>query len=263
MCSRCQQLSVTCYGYGPKPLWMDGGAREEEMHEKIRKAVKLITDSQRRARALRGLKKIGEQGQGLKEQGEPEPEAQVANVPGSSSRDLCQTLPIMGARLQLAHACPVEPPWTSDLELQSFLLMHYLDFVFPLQYTFYQPHSSEGGRGWYLSLLTRTKPLYNAALSLAAYHYSKISLSKSSIVVYDRFEEFHSLALKGLREHVGDLSNKGLREGLKDSIEVLACLVQLVMFEVSRNIPSSYCNCMTPEPSSPGIGNRQAWGLFS
>jgi hypothetical protein len=56
-CSRCRQLNVTCYGYGPKPSWVDGGNQEKEGLEKIRKSVKLITDGQRRSRALRGMKK--------------------------------------------------------------------------------------------------------------------------------------------------------------------------------------------------------------
>ena len=50
------------------------------------------------------------------------------------------------------------------------LLMHFLDEVFPLQYPLYQPHIFEGGRGWLLALLLRTKPLYYAALALSSYH---------------------------------------------------------------------------------------------
>jgi hypothetical protein len=124
-------------------------------------------------------------------------------------------------------------PWAHDPQLESSLLMHYLGFVFPLQFPFYIPQASEGGRGWYLGLLMRAKPLYNAALTLAAYHHRMTSTCKVSNAVCDGFESFYSLALNGLREHIGDLSKKELRERLKDGIEVLAYIVQLIMFEVN------------------------------
>ena len=52
--------------------------------------------------------------------------------------------------------------------------MHYLDIVFPLLFRFYNPLVSEGGRGWLLTILLRTKPLFHAALSLSAYHQKKL-----------------------------------------------------------------------------------------
>ncbi len=52
---------------------------------------------------------------------------------------------------------------------ESVLLMHYLDCVFPLQYPLYKSESL-AGRGWLLTLLLGTKPLYHGALALSAYH---------------------------------------------------------------------------------------------
>jgi len=57
-CSTCTLLSVACYGYGYKPDWMDGGSREKEKLEEIKKSVKQITDSQRKTRALLGLRLV-------------------------------------------------------------------------------------------------------------------------------------------------------------------------------------------------------------
>ncbi|KAG0652011.1 pestheic acid cluster transcriptional regulator 3 [Hyphodiscus hymeniophilus] len=234
VCSRCTQLNVTCLGYGAKPLWMDGGLREKEGLEKIRKKVKLTTDGQRRSRALQGMRKGVQKtpskdldsGAIVREQGEPRPDLDQA----LTSPLLSQTLP----NGSISDSQPLLP-WVHDPQLESFLLMHYLDFVFPAQFPFYSPDASQGGRGWYLGLLMRSKPLYNAALTLAAYHHRKTSCCKDFHGGgRDGFEGFYSSALNGLRDRVGKLSKKKLREGLKDSIEVLACVVQLIMFDVAR-----------------------------
>ncbi len=60
---------------------------------------------------------------------------------------------------------------------EAFLLMHYLDNVFPLQFPMYKPSFIDGGRGWFLSLLLRTKPLYHAALALASFHTGTLHLA--------------------------------------------------------------------------------------
>lgn len=39
VCQSCISRSITCYGYGPKPAWMDGGEKEEEMIKDIRKVA--------------------------------------------------------------------------------------------------------------------------------------------------------------------------------------------------------------------------------
>lgn len=39
-CSICGSLSITCYGYGSKPEWMDGGERERGVAKGIKEIVK-------------------------------------------------------------------------------------------------------------------------------------------------------------------------------------------------------------------------------
>jgi len=59
-CSTCVLLNVTCYGYGPKPDWMDGGINEKGKLEDIKKSVKKTTESQRKLRALHGLRLVSD-----------------------------------------------------------------------------------------------------------------------------------------------------------------------------------------------------------
>ncbi len=39
-CHTCESLSITCYGYGPKPDWMDNGEKEKAMASSIKQIVK-------------------------------------------------------------------------------------------------------------------------------------------------------------------------------------------------------------------------------
>lgn len=40
LCHTCESLSITCYGYGPKPDWMDNGEKEKAMASSIKQIVK-------------------------------------------------------------------------------------------------------------------------------------------------------------------------------------------------------------------------------
>lgn len=89
-------------------------------------------------------------------------------------------------------------------EDQASLLMHFFDHVLPLQFRFYNPSILEGGRGWLLLILTRTKPLYHVALSLAAYHQQSILVRGRQIPCTDslrKLEERHIECIKELRCH--------------------------------------------------------------
>jgi len=39
-CSTCESLTITCYGYGSKPDWMDNGEKEREIAHAIKQVVK-------------------------------------------------------------------------------------------------------------------------------------------------------------------------------------------------------------------------------
>src|ERR1700712_4075861 len=61
---------------------------------------------------------------------------------------------------------------------ESALLMNFLDKVFPLQFPMYKDSIFEGGRGWLLGVLLRTKSMYHAALATSAYHRRMVVLTK-------------------------------------------------------------------------------------
>jgi hypothetical protein len=101
--------------------------------------------------------------------------------------------------------------------------------------------------GGLLALLLQTKPLYDAALSLALWH-RNATIRRDCVKGGANEEEdgeqgqeqgfryeqqLYGRAIAGLRGRIEILSQKGPNEGIKDSIEVLACIVQLILLEVN------------------------------
>lgn len=120
--------------------------------------------------------------------------------------------------------------------------MHYLDYVFHLQFRFHSPSIRTGGRGWLLWLLIRTGPLYHAALSLSALHQHTLLYRKKGTHSSPRESKYNS-TLQELNEYHGRtlqelqvcLQNSQTDSGSPDlgkQIEILACGVQLISFQV-------------------------------
>jgi hypothetical protein len=214
--------------------------------EEIRSGVKRTTDSLRRTRALSGLRQPG--GERSSEVGHHS--WLVTDTSSPSTVSLSQIPSSNGtaptASPSITRLSPCDPAELHS-QLEAILLMHYFDHILPLQFPFYQPSIADGGRGWLLALLLQTRPLYDAALSLAAWHRNatmRRDPSKGKLDHGETREQGHEQAwgceehlygraIAGLRERIEILSQKGPEEGLKGSIEVLACIVQLILLEVS------------------------------
>ncbi|KAF7908754.1 uncharacterized protein EAF01_004509 [Botrytis porri] len=217
-CSTCDSLRIICHGYSEKPTWMDGGSSERAESERIKRVIK---ENKKRKREIASLT-VAKNG----------PES--TPITGSSITD---TESSDASRKPACVGCSLSFMINNYHGREASLLMHYLDIVFPLQFRFYRPLASEGGRGWLLSILLQTKPLYHAALSLSAYHQSATSSesgSKISDNILVDLQKHHCLALVGLRQHIDRLR---LEIGLgrtKTKVEILACMIFFISFEVLK-----------------------------
>ena len=131
--------------------------------------------------------------------------------------------------------------------------MHYLDYVFPLQFPFYEHSATNGGRGWLLSLLMQLEPLYHAALSISSYHKHFEELTQEYEVEFGSIEDMrdfpvccrleaqlseHNLTLRKISQLLGNLGElekgqSGLQ--LRKYIELIACMTTLISLEVSTS----------------------------
>jgi C6 transcription factor Pro1 len=94
----------------------------------------------------------------------------------------------------------------------------------------YKPGILDGGRGWLLALLLRTKPLYHAALALSAYHCQTIKLANLSHTLCQftssvQQQEYLELSLKS--------ANQFAQSGCpRNGLGIATAVLELAFYEV-------------------------------
>ena len=221
---------------------MDGKRREKDMAETIRHAVKETTAEKKRI-AMKRRQHHKQQSKGSTNTSAPKgptcPAPPATSLPFSAQTDwsdgweehaMNHVSPLFATDRPLSEISVV--PEEFDTEL----LMHYLDHVFPLQFPFYKPSVMVGGRGWLLSILMTTKPLYHAAISLAAYHRRSMlcrdSASKDHGFDLEPLERQYARALSELRQYLAKIGDKNKPRTQVENIDVLSCLAMLISLEV-------------------------------
>jgi hypothetical protein len=280
-CAACLSLGISCHGYGPRPAWMDGGSAEKAQLEAWRQKVKEVTNHKRKLRARQNAPRSL--------QVHDFHENDRVSVTPTSAEDAHhtpQSLPPLNEDFSAALSKARIPRWppgrpedstgdddspslqltttsTSALghekasqsppvlrEEEASLLMHYLDYVFPLQFPFYKHSAFKGGRGWLLSILMQLEPLYHAALSVSSYHMHFEEFAHQHELHFGSIENARELPdcprlQSQLTEHILTLSRISMLvnrlEDLKKSqselplreyIELIACMATLVSLEV-------------------------------
>ncbi|EHK21699.1 uncharacterized protein TRIVIDRAFT_209372 [Trichoderma virens Gv29-8] len=226
-CAQCTSRQINCHGYGPKPLWMDGGEEEERERQLIKRAVK---------KNFKQKKKL--QHRLVKKQNHPQPRSRSL-IPLRRLLDVQIATPQDNAALPMLTPQSVQSRAPSDRSFpkplqydEANLLMHYLDYVFPYQY----PFSEKGkwSRGWLLWLLSKNGPLYRASMGLAALHQRSL---QGGIESHHLELEFHTKALRQLQDFIVSFNINELRLENENLVEVITCGVALISFE--HQLPQS------------------------
>ncbi|KAF5868962.1 putative c6 transcription protein [Botrytis fragariae] len=255
-CSTCESLAITCYGYGTKPDWMDNGPREKEMANSIKQIVKHTSRRKGRLTGSNGAPNNGVNTEASTINIAPKTATAPARTISTAIEDTAYQKTSSGSSpTQSSPSISAEtstgttpesgnrffgtPAITSN---EAALLMHFVDNVFPLQYPMYKPEVSEGGRGWLLSLLLKTKPLYHASIGLSAYHRGVVlreltsgGCTKPSIAEQEShlaicLTEFQE-AIRSAQDCAKDcVYGRDICVG--SSLAIMACVVQLVFFEL-------------------------------
>ncbi|KAH9219080.1 fungal-specific transcription factor domain-containing protein [Leptodontidium sp. 2 PMI_412] len=257
VCLTCESLSITCYGYGAKPDWMDGGEKERNIAIGIKQIVKHT--SRKKGRLGTTLARF-RKSPGVQENKEdvvlapktdnPAPENRTGGAylepAGSStspaSMDTATKSSVSDRNPSSSPPSNPEynPPMPSDMVVvsrdETVLLMHFLDHVFPLQHPMYKPNIADGGRSWLLSLLLRTKPLYHASLALSAYHRGKVLIQARQPCAHHSLidqEKHLAASLEELKEAIRNVGQMTMLKACpKDSLGLMASVVQLIYFEL-------------------------------
>ena len=123
----------------------------------------------------------------------------------------------------------------SDLEHEMSLLMFYLDHGFRFQFPNFEPPLALGGRTWLLALLTSTKPVYYATLSLSATFWELLypdQYSLRSLSQPGDPKKFGLLAEQELQHYMQTLKMCGGVTHVRGTVNALASLMQMATLKV-------------------------------
>ncbi|WAO93590.1 Zn(2)-C6 fungal-type domain-containing protein [Fusarium falciforme] len=215
-CKECTDRHIECHGYDlDAPEWMADEALLQEELQRIKAAVK---ENFRRVKRVQNRRL-----------------AQATAQAAQASR--------AGAAARLKDDAVVASTSDSQARNTTFreaqYLVHYLDYIFPIQYTFYVDAPEEGGRGWLFFLLERSAPLRNAALTLSAFH-QHISSPYRTENQEDELLNYHTKALQELRQIIGRREVGGFADSREEWLEFLAGGMFLISFEVFQGGTSNW-----------------------
>jgi hypothetical protein len=253
-CSTCISLSITCYGFGTRPDWMDDGEKEKSIANGIKEVVKRTSrrrtattqvPKSRTSTIILAPKPSNSSSENSSQSPKPnlelgtdstmhhEPPREQADRTIQAESNTITTNSVPEDFHPLEHY-DVATSGTIPISMDdSILLMHFLDNVFPLQYPMYTPEVLDGGRGWLLANLLQSKPLYYAVLAISSYHHRMIVLEKldhpCQIAALIQQEKHLEVCLSLVNHYA---KNSCPTNGLG----IATCIVQLVFYEV---IPDS------------------------
>jgi hypothetical protein len=256
-CKDCTFLGLECHNSVLKPTWMDNGARQRQMADRFKAQVREITSRRARLRSDRLAQGLDESDvdENPSEMRSPhllEP-ARITNTPGQSiptppSTSSCVNSPVNTntARLetnsQSAQTNLGSTESTADREqsdIESSLLMSYLDYAFPVLFPFYRPSVFEGGRAWLLTLALKHPAFYHNIVGLAAYFYCAVpvmpgpSQDACAAKAQSELQVHMNKAVQGVQDSLRNTSEAGVHYSLVDNILLLGNIIQLVNFEVA------------------------------
>ncbi|CAG1969195.1 unnamed protein product [Fusarium graminearum] len=208
-CKECSARNITCHGYDiDPPQWMSNDKLMQEELQRIKGAVK---ENFRRVKTI--------QNRQLARLTAEEAQASRAKPSSQSPGD------------QVHNPTPVGSSTTNTIFKEAQYLVHYLDYIFPIQYAFYVDAPHQGGRGWLFFLLERNAPLRNAALTLSAFHQHTLSPYHTESQE-DELLKYHTKALQELRHVVRHRDVGASADNIEEWLKFLAGGMFLISFEV-------------------------------
>ncbi|UNI16511.1 hypothetical protein JDV02_002939 [Purpureocillium takamizusanense] len=216
-CRECIDRAIPCHGYGRKPAWADD---ETQLRQELVRIKRMVNANFRRTRRQQ--------------------QQQQRRRRGSSSDELSQD---HGPSLTAVAATPSSAIPSAGIDgtyetsfREAQLLIHYLDYIFPMQYPYYRDDPALGGRGWLFWLLMKRGPLHQAVLTLAAlHHHVEFAYAPEDGDLGDRDSEllgYHTNALQRLRQAISECDAERFAENREQLIEFLACGSALISFEL-------------------------------
>jgi hypothetical protein len=251
VCDGCAALYITCHYDQEKPEWMDGGVRQEEMAERLKREIK---EKAHRRRGERTVHVSGDRVSGDRVSVAEAITGKLIVLPQRPPRDLATSLgdllkatpdihndvnrPQRGADCTLTSKDVREsiPFGRSDTILLTFYLEHLLPFLFP----FYRPSLLQGGRAWILEMMISSPVVRQATLCQSAYFFSLARGTANCDVVWETVLTQTRDAFEVLRQALQVIDGSGITEHLHGTVRIMTSIMQVQRFEIAI---FSFNNC--------------------
>ena len=269
-CHNCVDLAIPCYSASPektKPEWMDGGAKQREMAERIKDKIKCANfgrrerqnagqardsvfvinshDSfSRQASTTTSTTTSTVSGDTRRARTPPKPSQETKfDNPRRSARLQRQLGPspisLLPRLLQPASDAPLVQYPSLGLAYEQDFVMIYLDYVFPFLFPFYRPPLVATSRSWLLSFIQQSEAVRHSVLSMSSFFFT--------IGIKDVFGEIRAAPCKGtvwreVMKHAdgafallqADLAKMARAESAAlDKIHMVQTVMQLLVFDIS------------------------------
>lgn len=229
MCDACAALQITCYYSEDKPGWMDGGVRQDEMAEQLKREIK--EKSHRRHIPSEGISvarsPIGDQTvlPAVYHATDQSPEAATNWLQGGP--DFTFT------GMDLRDSTTFRQP-------DSVLLMFYLEHLLPFMFPFYGPSVLQGGRAWILEMVISSPVVRQATLCQSSYFFSLARGKAIRDNVWEMVLKQTKVAFEMLRQSLQTIDGSGNIDHLNGAVRIITSIIQVQRFEIAI---SSFSNC--------------------
>jgi hypothetical protein len=237
---------------------MDGGARQEEMAEQIKREVKQKAHRRREDRIVPNLgghvsvfdgpdlREITSQHGAAGGHTSPVSDASktttVVNNNDDDDMDLSlepRTRWLQSGSLDMPSV-PASSEGVSFGKSDSVLFLFYIEYLHPFLFPFYRPSLLYGGRAWILEMMMSTSVVRQTALCHSSYFFSLARQTAKCDFIWDKVLAQSKDAFEELRESLRRIDSAPISDHLHCAVRVMASIIQVQRFEIAV---LSFHNC--------------------
>ncbi|CAH0045681.1 unnamed protein product [Clonostachys solani] len=226
VCDICAALCITCHYDDKKPEWMDGGAKQEEMMENLKREVKQKAPYRRVERPHVSGEKVFNTGFGEWSTG---PQNMMPEQTQNGTYNGTDSHVSLSQGTGCGHLDRSSLLDRSDSILTTFYLQSVLPFLFP----FYRPPIARGGTAWILELMIRSPVVRQATLCQGCFFFCLAQGTDSREVICDTVFSQVREAFQSLERAIQAMNGSDIVENPHGTVQIMVSIVQMLHFEVA------------------------------
>lgn len=242
---------------------MDGGVKQAEMAERLKRDIK-----ETRRRGDRVARPSGDR---ISVSGATTNRLGV--LPPKPLGDLASPITDFLKATQDIHNDGMEPNPTTPLQKESpcnlikqssresiafgrsdtVLFMFYLEHLFPFLFPFYHPSILQGGRSWVLEMMISSPVVKKATLCQSVYFFSLAQGSNTEDTIWDMVLTQTRDAFEMLRQSLQFIDGSNIAEHFHGAVRIMTSIMQVQRFEVAV---LSFNNCQAHLKAALALFNQ-------